>query len=96
VYRKSSKEFLSKLRAGNFSEAKAMFVQPTPNPPRTDLITEFCKTCDTSDVILTAKQTSRSRNRTTSTTALRGIVSRSDLSTLASKPQNPASQPSQS
>jgi hypothetical protein len=82
VDRKSSKQFISLLRDGNFAEAKAMFIPPA-RPPRTDLEMDYCKTCQTSDVLLTAKRVTRvRRNGTNGTVAVRGAVSRQQLTDL--------------
>jgi len=82
VDRKSSKQFVKALRQGDFSQAKLFFIPPT-RPPRTDLIADYCKTCNTSDVILTAKRVVYvRRNRTNSPVIIRGVVSHQQFADL--------------
>lgn len=82
VDNKASKQFIKLLRNGQFAEAKAMFTPPA-NPPRTDLEMDFCKTCQDSDVVVTAQKVVKtSRNRTNKSVLLRGVVNRQQLPDL--------------
>ena len=79
---KASKQFVSLLRNGKYADAKAMLRAPSI-PPRTDLEMDYCQTCQTSDVVVTAKKLVKtSRNRTNSSVLIRGVVDRQQLPDL--------------
>ena len=82
VDRKSSKNLVQLLKNKQFAEAKAMFIPPT-NPPRTDVEMNFCKTCQNSDVVVSAKRlVNTNRRRTSSSVLVKGVVTRQELTDL--------------
>lgn len=79
VERKQSREFVKLLKSGQFVEAKALFGTPQKFP-YTNLEMAFCKTCQTSPIVVTARQVVR-RSRNGSILA-RGALSRDQIALL--------------
>jgi hypothetical protein len=83
VNRNASKDFVNALKNGQFDQAKQMYGGPQPLP-RTDLEMEFCKTCQTSPVIVSAQRLVRAGRggRVSRSLLTRGTVSREKMAEL--------------